>query len=105
MLNDDDALELFKKTLPSASAFVQVKVSASTMRARALAEIRKAQVRFGGRPALDFIAMAMHGKTAGFEAVTKMIDEMIGTLKKEQEDDDNKKLYCEEQFDISDDKK
>merc|ERR1719217_912585 len=30
---------------------------------------------------------------------------MIGTLKKEQEDDDNKKLYCEEQFDISDDKK
>ena len=28
MLNDDDALELFKKTLPGASAFLQVQVSA-----------------------------------------------------------------------------
>merc|ERR1719502_702852 len=63
MLNDDDALELFKKTLPSSSAsFVQVKVSASTMRAHALAAIRKVQVQFGRRPELDFIAMAMHGK-------------------------------------------
>merc|ERR1719440_1222885 len=38
VLNDDDALELFKKTLPSASAsFVQIAVSAKTMRAQALA--------------------------------------------------------------------
>merc|ERR1719395_114042 len=44
VLNDDDALELFKKALPGASAsFVQVKVSSGSTRARALAEIRKVQ--------------------------------------------------------------
>merc|ERR1712190_556153 len=43
VLNDDDALELFKKTLPSASAsFVQVSVQASEMRARALSMVRTA---------------------------------------------------------------
>merc|ERR1719230_1083817 len=56
ILNDDDALELFKKTLPSASAsFMQVAVSSAATRARALAAIRKAQK---GSPQLDFIALA-----------------------------------------------
>merc|ERR1719267_519344 len=35
ILNDDDAHELFKKTLPASSAFVQVKVSTAAMRDRA----------------------------------------------------------------------
>merc|ERR1719321_753345 len=44
ILNDDDALELFKKTLPGASAsFVQLQVSAASMRSRALAAIRSAK--------------------------------------------------------------
>merc|ERR1719183_2065264 len=30
---------------------------------------------------------------------------MVGTLKTEQEDDDNKKVYCEKEFDATDDKK
>merc|ERR1719336_577167 len=34
-----------------------------------------------------------------------MIDEMVATLKKEQVDDDNKKEYCQNQLDSSDDKK
>merc|ERR1719468_1040718 len=34
-----------------------------------------------------------------------MIDEMVDVLKKEQQDDDNKKEYCAEQFDLADDKK
>merc|ERR1712032_739444 len=43
ILNDDDALELFKKTLPSPTAsFMQVGVSAESMRAKALALVRKA---------------------------------------------------------------
>merc|ERR1719217_1771097 len=38
VLNDDDALELFKKTLPSgASSLIQVKASTSSIKARALA--------------------------------------------------------------------
>merc|ERR1719442_148353 len=36
LLNDDDALELFKKTLPPPSAsFLEVRVSAAAMRSRA----------------------------------------------------------------------
>merc|ERR1719375_2799307 len=34
-----------------------------------------------------------------------MIDEMVATLKKEQQDDNDKKEYCNAQFDLSDDKK
>merc|ERR1719510_36048 len=41
VLNDDDALDLFKKTLPSASAsFIQVSARAATVRARALAAVK-----------------------------------------------------------------
>jgi chromosome segregation ATPase len=102
VLNDDDALELFKKTLPGASAsFVELKMSSSTMRQRALAAIRKAPRSIH----LDFIALAIQGKKIGFEKVIKMIDEMVVTLKTEQEDDDHKKEYCAAQFDQSDDKK
>merc|ERR1719182_1222194 len=58
MLNDDDALELFKKALPSASAsFMQLQVSTKTMKEAALAAIRAG--RHHGRPALDFIALAL----------------------------------------------
>merc|ERR1719401_3378126 len=43
VLNDDDALELFKKTLPGAASFVQVKVSSSLARSQALAAIQRAR--------------------------------------------------------------
>merc|ERR1712232_1141115 len=56
-LNDDDALELFKKTLPSASAsFVQTTLSTTAVRTRALAALES--VRMAGRPQLDLIALA-----------------------------------------------
>jgi hypothetical protein len=108
LLNDDDALELFKKTLPSAAAsFIQVETQLAQMRARALELIKQAQSKADptNRHTLDFIALALHGKQAGFEKVIKMIDQMAVTLKKEQEDDDNKKAYCAAQFDATDDKK
>jgi len=54
---------------------------------------------------LDFIALALHGKKVGFEKVIAMIDELTEVLKKEQVDDNNKKEYCELQFDSLDDKK
>merc|ERR1719343_161935 len=51
VLNDDDALELFKKTLPGSASFVQMKVSSSAMRAQALATIQAAQhVRWSASP-------------------------------------------------------
>jgi chromosome segregation ATPase len=101
ILNDDDALELFKKTIPSAAAsFMQVQVTTATVRARALNILRDAH-----QPAFNFIATALHGKKMGMEKVVKMIDEMVVTLKTEQKDDDEKKEYCAAEFDKSDDKK
>merc|ERR1719235_1091772 len=107
VLNDDDSLELFKKTLPGSSAsFVQMSTSTSKMRALAMAAIQEAR-RAGDqeRPGLDLIAVALRGKTVGFEKVIVLIDKMVETLKKEQLDDDHKKEYCLGQFDVSDDKK
>jgi len=99
ILNDDDALEMFKKTLPGASAsFAQMQLSSSSMRARALNLIAHA-------PGCDFIALALKGKKIGFEKVIQMIDQMVSTLKAEQVDDESKKEYCDAQFDLSDDKK
>merc|ERR1719162_328204 len=103
VLNDDDALDLFKKTLPGASSFMQLEVTHAEQRRNALAAI-KAGVR-QGRPELNFIALALEGKKVNFDKVITMIDEMASVLKAEQADDDNKKEYCEMQFDGADDKK
>merc|ERR1719352_2183184 len=94
ILNDDDALELFKKTLPSAS-FLQIQVTESQLRARALEMVKSAKKPHMHSVPLDFIALALRGKKVGFEKVIKLMDEMVVTLKKEQVDDGNKKEYCE----------
>merc|ERR1719298_224892 len=100
ILNDDDALDLFKKTLPSAS-LLQVKVTSAALRQRALAKILALR---SARPQLDLIALALNGKKIGFGEIIKMIDEMVVTLKKEQDDDDAKMEYCKNQLDTTDDK-
>merc|ERR1711957_571231 len=109
VLNDDDALELFKKTLPSASAsLLQV---ATGQRSSALATVREALARANvqDRPGLEFLMLALTGKkaagAAGFEKVIKMVDNMVKILGEEQVDDDHKKEYCAMQLDYSDDRK
>jgi hypothetical protein len=103
VLNDDDALELFKKTLPSAgSSFMQMNTH-SAIRLRVVKALE--QYRSSGSPQLDLIMLALRGKSAGFEKVISLIDGMVATLKKEQTDDDDKKEYCTIQFDAADDKK
>jgi septal ring factor EnvC (AmiA/AmiB activator) len=98
ILNDDDALELFKKTLPSASAsFVQMAGSSNSVRARALSVLHGSHV--------ELIMLSLRGKKVSFEKVIKMIDDMVALLKQEQVDDESKKEYCSIQFDQFDDKK
>jgi len=105
VLNDDDALELFKKTLPGASSsLIQLEVSASSEKARALEMIRAAAEK-SKRPGLDLIALALKGKKVGFDKIVKMIDEMVVNLQKEQQGDDSKKEYCDTQLDQAEDKK
>jgi len=105
ILNDDDALELFKKTLPGASSFVQIQVSERSTKARALDIIDGLRQHGQRHVQLDFISLALKGKKIGFEKVLKMIDELVSELKQDQINDDSKKEYCAAQFDISDDKK
>jgi len=102
ILNDDDALDLFKKTLPSASmSLLQVVRTRDSLRveAHSLLEVANNHHR------LDFVMLALNGKKVGFDKIVKLIDNLVATLKKEQVDDDNKKEYCDSEFDSSDDKK
>jgi len=101
VLNDDDALDLFKKTLPSASSsLLQVQESSASLRAQASAVLSKAK----RSPRMDFILLALNGKKAGFGKVIKMVDNLVAALKTEQGDDDDKKEYCSAQFEKTKDK-
>lgn len=106
ILNDDDALELFKKALPGASSFVQIEVSQEELRSRALSFLQAARgSKVHDRQRLDLVMLALRGKKVGFEKVIKLIDDMVVLMKKEQQDDADKKEYCETSFDQADDKK
>jgi len=101
-LNDDDALELFKKTLPGSSAsLLQVSVGSIAMAAKALNVLRT--LRKGNDRPVDFLEVALRGGTAGFEKIIKLIDELVAQLHKEQTEDDAKKDYCDNEFDKPED--
>merc|ERR1719473_1457957 len=103
VLNDDDALELFKKTLPGASSLLQISETSADMRARAVSALGAVKTRNIG---VDFIVLSLEGKTnAKTDKVAKLIDDLTNTLKKEGQDDLKKKEYCARQFDEADDKK
>ena len=101
VLNDDDALELFKKTLPGASSFLQIAETTGEMRARAVSAISGVKRNVG----VDFIVLSLKGKKAGSDKVIKLIDDLTAALQKESQDDADKKEYCAVQFDEADDKK
>merc|ERR1719189_672296 len=82
----------------------------STVQSRALAVLRSAKnsATSRARPGLEMLVLALAGKarsSGGFGKVIKMIDDMVALLGKEQTEDDDKKAYCADQFDVSDDAK
>merc|ERR1719230_9703 len=106
ILNDDDALDLFKKTLPSAS-LMQLPVRGSDLRKRALILLQRARNE-SDRPRrsnLSLLILALNGKKVSMTKVIKMIDDMVALLKEEQLADDNKKEYCEVTIDHTEDSK
>jgi peptidoglycan hydrolase CwlO-like protein len=100
ILNDDDALELFKKTLPTPS-LLQVTATSKEVKSRALAKLEKSRK---GDFRLNLIALALKGKKVSFDKVLEMIRDMVELLKKEQIADDDKKEYCEKTIDETEDK-
>jgi len=106
ILNDDDALDIFKKTLPTPGApklFLQMnrRINAVTQ-AYALLH---ASARTVKSPQLSLIASLLKSGNVTFAKVIKMIDDMVAHLGKEQKDDDKQREWCNKEFDESDDKK
>lgn len=102
MLNDDDALDLFKKQLPSAASFVQLssKNHLSAKRRSALKYLQSSR-----RPGAALISSAVRNKKVSMDKVVKMIVDMMTLLKKEQVDDDKKKDYCNAELEKTGDEK
>merc|ERR1719217_1835510 len=103
ILNDDDSLELFKKTLPSAS-LLQVTVSNSAVRQQALTALHAFRGKGKNKdPRVSLISMALRNGKVSFDKVIKMIDDMVKLLGEEQIGDDAKKKYCEAELDKTED--
>merc|ERR1719424_1619721 len=94
-------LELFKKTLPSPS-LMQLKTSGRATMKRALVALQQAnQGEHDFR--INLIALALKGKKVSFTKVLKMVDDMVILLGKEQVDDNDKKEYCNNLIDKTED--
>merc|ERR1719237_918531 len=77
ILNDDDALELFKKTVPAGSSLLQVQVTSAAVKAKAVAILREARSHPGAHHLqLDSILLAMNSKNhaKGFNYIVKKIE-------------------------------
>jgi len=99
ILNDDDALELFKKTLP-APGFIQLEVSSKEVAKSALMALGSGSKDYR----LDLISLALKGRKVSFDKVIKMIDDMVALLGEEQATDDAKKEQCDKNIDETEDK-
>jgi len=101
ILNDDDALDLFKKTLPSPS-LLQTQTTSGAVKQRVWRILK----RSGSDTRVGLIALALRSTSQNvFDKVIGMIDEMVGLLQEEQVSDDQKKQYCEAELDKTEDEK
>merc|ERR1719324_1477496 len=96
ILNDDDSLDLFKKTAftQKGMRFLQRDAQLSvTRRARHLV-MALVQTGRSHESTLTFIATALKSKKVDFSKISGMIDGMVDVLSKEQGDDDAQKGFC-----------
>jgi len=100
ILNDDDALELFKKTLPGSASLLQVQVTTREMKQQALAMLKGVK----GNYHINLISLALKGKKVSMTKVIKMVDDMVALLGEEQKADEAKKEQCEKDIDETEDK-
>jgi chromosome segregation ATPase len=92
---------MFKKTVPQAESFLQVRMS---MSARSKA---KSKTRSKAKSRAKMGLLAMSGLTSGkgdqFAELKKMITKMISDMKQEQKDDDNHRQWCQKEIDLTED--
>jgi len=107
VLNDDDALDVFKASLSKPKAvFLQKDISKSE-KAKAILKSIAAQTQKVKNPALMLLTHTMISKLNGlqregtsvdFSSVIKMVDDMVALLKKEQADDEGHQDWCNGEF-------
>jgi len=108
ILNDDDALDVFKKARPS--AFVQDQLGFLQKSNNLANKAKKAQAiladaaKKAKNPSLNLLLftlnskmkMSLKGKTQDLGSVVKMIDDMVTLLGKDQADDDKSRTFCQD---------
>jgi len=112
ILNDDDALDIFKKAVPqdeqpAGVGFLQARHAKASPVAKAQTMIAAAALKFESKP-LALISYSMRSKirlaaktgmkAQNFGQILQMIDTMVGILGDEQAEDDKHKEYCEAEF-------
>jgi len=113
ILNDDDALDVFKKARPSALlqdqlGFLQ-KANSPASKAQKAQALIAAAAKKAKSPQMNLLLytlnsklkMSAKGKAQGMEKVIKMIDDMVALLGKDQEDDDKSKTFCEDELETT----
>merc|ERR1719197_888205 len=107
ILNDDDALDVFKKAVPSAAmvqtvGFLQAKHGKASKMAKAQTMIAGLASTYNSKP-LSLLAYSMRiqlkTKTQNFGMLMGMIDNMVKILGDEQAEDDKHKEFCNTEFD------
>merc|ERR1719305_950060 len=97
LLNSDDALELFKKAIPSAAAssFIQTAATTRSQTRRVQALIKNAMSSDKAHSAnRHLMLMSLKSGVHGFEKVGGMVDGMVGVLEEEQAQDDKTDVWC-----------
>merc|ERR1719316_590068 len=97
MMNSDDALELFKKTLPSASASALLQTAAaSRSQIRTAKELIRSAMKADKKHAINrhLMLTSLSQGVHGFEKVVGMVDGMVGVLEGEQAQDDKQDVWC-----------
>jgi len=110
ILNDDDALDVFKKARPSALMQEQLgflqksdSVASKAKKAQALLSAAAKKANSSQLNLLLFtlnskLQMSQNGKMQNLGTVIKMIDDMVVLLGKDGADDDKSKAFCEDEL-------
>jgi len=108
ILNDDDALDMFKKTLPSPASFSQVLLQTDRIQDRrisAWAQVNAVAHVSPNPTRLSLIAYMLSTQKVDFTKVLKMIDDMVAQLGTEQKDDDDHLKWCNTELESNADSK
>merc|ERR1719504_585076 len=107
ILNDDDALDLFKKTLSlsqTPTVLLQSKsTSARAMRARTV--LKAASKVSTHASTLSLLEAQLKAKKVDFSKIMEQIDGMVKVLAAEQKEDDDTKAFCTTEIEKADSEK